>query len=94
MLAIAKETGHSPGQIAIAWVLAKGTLPIIGPRTPEQMADNLASADVHLTEDQMERLDTASAIDPGFPHDVVAASGPSLAGGRSDLIDAPCRVIR
>ena len=94
VLAIAKETGHTPGQIAIAWVLAKGTLPIIGPRTPEQMADNLASADVQLTAEQVERLDTASAIPLGFPHDVVAASAPSLAGGKIDLIDAPGRVVR
>lgn len=49
VLAIAEETGHIPGQIAIAWMATKGTLPIIGPRTPEQMADNLASADVQLT---------------------------------------------
>jgi aryl-alcohol dehydrogenase-like predicted oxidoreductase len=94
VLAIAKETGHSPGQIAIAWVLAKGTLPIIGPRTPEQMADNLASADVHLTADQLEHLDTASAITLGFPNDVVAASGLSLAGGRADLIDSTNRIVR
>lgn len=94
VLAIAEETGHTPGQIAIAWVLAKGTLPIIGPRTPEQMADNLGSADVHLTADQLEHLNAVSAITLGFPHDVVAASGPSLAGGKADLIDATNRVVR
>ncbi|PBJ09160.1 General stress protein 69 [Pseudomonas ogarae] len=94
VLAISKETGHTPGQIAIAWVLTKGTLPIIGPRTPEQMADNLASADVHLTADQLAQLDAASAITLGFPHDMVAASAPSLAGGQADLIDATNRVVR
>lgn len=48
VLAIADEVGVSPGQVAIAWVLAKGVLPIIGPRTHEQLTDNLASMDVSL----------------------------------------------
>ncbi|HEY5850437.1 MAG TPA: aldo/keto reductase [Lysobacter sp.] len=94
VLAIAEETSHSPGQIAIAWVLAKGTLPIIGPRTAEQLGDNLASVDVRLTPAQIERLDAASAITLGFPHDVVAASAPSLAGGKPELIDTANRAIR
>ncbi|WP_431081500.1 aldo/keto reductase [Pseudomonas thivervalensis] len=94
VLAISEETDHTPGQIAIAWVLAKGTLPIIGPRTPEQMADNLASAEVQLTADQLAQLDAASAITLGFPHDMVAASAPSLAGGKADFIDAMNRVVR
>jgi hypothetical protein len=34
---------------------------IVGPRTPGQLADNLASVDVQLTADQLERLDAASA---------------------------------
>lgn len=94
VLAIAEETGHTPGQIAIAWVQAKGTLPIIGPRTPEQMADNLASVEVQLTADQLAQLDAASAMPLGFPHDKVAASAPSLAGGKADLIDAMNRAVR
>ena len=94
VLAIAEETNHSPGQIAIAWVLAKGTLPIIGPRTAEQLADNLASVDVRLAPAQIERLDAASAITLGFPHDVVAASAPALAGGKPELIDTVKRAVR
>lgn len=94
VLAIADETGHSPGQIAIAWVLAKGTLPIIGPRTAEQLADNLASVDVQLISEQISRLDTASAITLGFPHDIVAASASSLGGGKHELIDAAIRPLR
>jgi aryl-alcohol dehydrogenase-like predicted oxidoreductase len=94
VLAIAEETGHSPGQVAIAWVLAKGILPIIGPRTAEQMADNLASINVRLTPAQIGRLDAASVITLGFPHDVVAATAPALAGGKPELIDAVNRAIR
>jgi len=94
VLSIAEQTGHSPGQIAIAWVLAKGTLPIIGPRTHAQLVDNLAALQVQLTPAQLQRLDSASAITLGFPHDVVAASAPALAGGKGELIDATLRAIR
>jgi aryl-alcohol dehydrogenase-like predicted oxidoreductase len=31
--AVAKETGSNSGQVAIAWIGAKGMIPIIGPRT-------------------------------------------------------------
>ncbi|WP_372018131.1 aldo/keto reductase [Pseudoxanthomonas sp. 10H] len=94
VLEVAGELDVSPGQVAIAWVLARGVLPIIGPRTVDQLADNLAAAAVALSPAQLERLDRASAIAPGFPHEVVAASAPALAGGKPDLVDRPARAIR
>ncbi|EJC79691.1 putative oxidoreductase, aryl-alcohol dehydrogenase like protein [Rhizobium leguminosarum bv. trifolii WSM2297] len=94
VLAISEETGIPAGRVAIAWVLDKGTLPILGPRTPEQLADNLASLDVRLTVDQLARLDAASAIPLGFPHDVVAGSRDTLAGSKADLIDWPAVPVR
>jgi aryl-alcohol dehydrogenase-like predicted oxidoreductase len=94
VLAIAEQTGIPAGQIAIAWVLSKGTLPIIGPRTKEQLADNLAALDVKLTDEQIARLDAASAIPLGFPHDVVAGSRNKLAGSKADLIDWPPAPVR
>jgi aryl-alcohol dehydrogenase-like predicted oxidoreductase len=94
VLAISEETGLPAGQIAIAWVLAKGMLPIIGPRTLEQLADNLASAAVILSAEQIQRLDNASAIALGFPHDVVAGSASRLSGGKAELTDRPVRPVR
>lgn len=94
VLAIAAETGLPAGQVALAWVLAKGTLPIIGPRTPDQLADNLAAIDVRLTADQVARLEAASAITLGFPFDVVAGSANNLAGGKLELTDFPARPVR
>jgi aryl-alcohol dehydrogenase-like predicted oxidoreductase len=94
VLEVAQEAGVPPGQVAIAWVLARGVLPIIGPRTPEQLADNLAAVDVVLSPAQIERLEQASAISPGFPHEVVGAAAPRLAGGKPELIDRPVRAIR
>lgn len=89
VLAVAEETGLPPGQIAIAWVMGRGVLPIIGPRTPEQLADNLSATTITLSPAQRARLDEASAIPAGFPHDIVAASAPRLRGGKEALLDLP-----
>jgi aryl-alcohol dehydrogenase-like predicted oxidoreductase len=94
VLAISKEIELPPGQIAIAWVLAKGLLPIIGPRTPEQLADNLASTAATLSAEHIRRLDKVSAIPLGFPHEVVAGSASRLAGGKAEVTDALVRQVR
>lgn len=94
VLALSEALNLPAGQIAIAWVLAKGVLPIIGPRTFEQFSDNLAALDVQLTAAQIQQLDDASAIALGFPHEVVAKAAPALAGGKPELIDQPTRAVR
>ena len=95
VLAIAEETGLSAGQVAIAWVLARGaTLPIIGPRTRQQLEDNLAALDVRLAEAQIARLDAASDIPLGFPFEVVGKTRGVLAGGKADLTDWPVTPVR
>ena len=73
---VAIEQGVTTAQVAIAWVRARETrgssfLPILGARNLRQLADNLAAIDVTLTGAQMARLDAASAIEPGFPHELV-----------------------
>jgi len=57
--AIATEKGCTPGQIALAWCKVQPgiTSPIIGPRTMEQLEDNLSAASVEITEEDRERLD-------------------------------------
>lgn len=96
VLAIASEVNVPPGQVAIAWVLAKGVLPILGPRTPEQLADNLAAVNVALTAEQIARLDAASEVPLGFPHELLAQASNrnAIAGGKADLLDWPKRPVR
>lgn len=69
---IAAECGRSMAQVAINWVRQqrdKGQMiPILGARTTEQLADNLAVIEWELMPDQLARLDAASQIDLGFPH--------------------------
>ena len=52
-------------QFALAWVMAQPgvTSPIIGPRTMEQLEDNLDSADVTLTGSDFEAVDRV--VPPG-----------------------------
>lgn len=68
---VAAEAGHEPAQVALAWTLENPavTAPIVGARTLAQLEQNLAALDVRLTDDQLARLEAASAIELGFPHD-------------------------
>ena len=71
--AIAKELGKSSAQVALAWTLLNPaiTSPIIGARTLAQLEDNLGALDVGFSAEQIERLDAASRITLGFPHDML-----------------------
>jgi len=86
---IAKERGATSAQVAIAWVAAQQRraeiIPIVGVRTVSQLNDNLGALELHLTPDELVRLDAVSAIELGFPHDF---GGFRLAYGTTlELID-------
>ena len=57
--------------MALAWTLTNPavTAPIMGARTLAQLEDNLGALDVTLTADQRARLEEASDIELGFPHE-------------------------
>ncbi len=59
---IAEDKGCTPGQVALAWCKDKPgvTSPIIGPRTMEQLEDNLGALEVSLDEKDNERLDAVA----------------------------------
>ncbi len=63
--ALAKESGCTASQWVLAWCASQPgiTAPIIGPRTLEQLEDNLGALEVEVTDEQRERLDAAS--EPG-----------------------------
>lgn len=72
VIATADALGVTPGEVAIAWVSAKGALPIIGPRSVAQLQANLASTKITLTPEQLAHLDAVSALKPVFPHSLLA----------------------
>src|SRR5215203_225067 len=54
---IATEKGVKPGQLALAWVLAQGddVAPIPGTKRREYLEENVAAADIELSEDDLRR---------------------------------------
>ncbi|WP_057426783.1 aldo/keto reductase, partial [Pseudomonas syringae] len=64
VLEIAAERGVSASQVAIAWASTHGAIPIIGPRSQEQIGDNLGASALTLADEQIQRLDAVSSLDP------------------------------
>ena len=67
LAALGAEKGVSSSQLAIAWVLAKGEtiVPVIGARTPAQLAESLAALPIVLSPAELTRIEdaiTASAV--------------------------------
>jgi aryl-alcohol dehydrogenase-like predicted oxidoreductase len=61
---LASRKGVTAGQIALAWLLHKGTdiVPIPGTKRRKYLQENVAAADVRLSHDEMHALD--SALEP------------------------------
>ncbi len=59
---LAREKGATPSQMALAWNAAQPgiTAPIIGPRTMEQLEENLAAAEVEITDSDRQRIDAVA----------------------------------
>jgi aryl-alcohol dehydrogenase-like predicted oxidoreductase len=58
---VADSKGISPGQLALAWLLAQGDdiVPIPGTKRRKYLEDNAGAADVTLTEDDLARIEEA-----------------------------------
>jgi aryl-alcohol dehydrogenase-like predicted oxidoreductase len=56
---LATETGATPSQLALAWLLhiSPVVLPIPGTKSVDHLEENLGAAAVHLTPDQVAKLD-------------------------------------
>ncbi len=95
LIALAKDIGATPSQVAIAWVAAKGSLPIIGPRNVAQLEDNLAATKVSLTAGQIAQLDAVSALPEVFPHSMLNNREYRLriTGGKFDQLDLPATAV-
>jgi aryl-alcohol dehydrogenase-like predicted oxidoreductase len=66
---IAAAHNVSVARVNLAWILTRSfvTTIIIGAKTPEQAEDNIAAADLVLTQDEIEAIDKASALVPEYP---------------------------
>jgi aryl-alcohol dehydrogenase-like predicted oxidoreductase len=70
LVGIGEERGVSAAQVALAYILGKPAVTslVIGARTAEQLADNLAAASLSLTDAERARLDKASAPPLIYPY--------------------------
>ena len=88
--AVAAEVHQSPAQVALAWLRHRDVpvIPIVGARKLHQLEDNIASLKLSLTAEQVKRLDEASEIEMGFPHDFYKSELPRnfIYGGMRDRI--------
>jgi aryl-alcohol dehydrogenase-like predicted oxidoreductase len=66
---IASAHGAAPGQIALAWLLAKGSdvVPIPGTKRVSYLEENARAAEVHLTTEDVARLDQLTAVGARTP---------------------------
>ncbi|WP_216329347.1 aldo/keto reductase [Deinococcus aestuarii] len=80
---VAREVGHTPAEVALAWVRAQPgvTAPILGASRTEQLHDNLAALELTLTPPQLAVLEERSA--PGPNHGMAAVLKRAVFGGAS-----------
>ena len=59
--AIADEKGVMPSQLALAWVLSRGddVVPIPGTKRRQYLEENAGAADVQLTSEELQRIESA-----------------------------------
>ena len=70
LVEIAEGRGVSAAQVALSWLIDRPGVAsiIVGARTDEQLEDNLAAADLKLSDEERGRLDEVSAPPLIYPH--------------------------
>lgn len=83
LIDVATKVNATPAQVALAWVQSRPGVvsSIIGARTIEQLNDNLAALEVHLSAEQIKQLDDATRPILSFPHDFLSFVTDNVQGG-------------
>jgi aryl-alcohol dehydrogenase-like predicted oxidoreductase len=68
---LAADKGVTPGQLALAWVLHRGEhiVPIPGTKRVSYLEENLAAAQIHLSDEEVERIAEAVPMAAGARYD-------------------------
>ena len=66
---LAEQWGHAPAHLALAWLLSRAPVAaaIIGPETPEELAQNLGVFELTLDDAQLAEIDAIGRPDPVLP---------------------------
>lgn len=87
LLAIASDSGFAPAEIAIAYLLERGRrsrtslIPIVGPRSIEQLETYLRALEITLPDGVYDRLTIVSAPELGIPHTTQLDMNARVLGG-------------
>ncbi|WP_337268699.1 aldo/keto reductase [Oryzifoliimicrobium ureilyticus] len=83
VVAVAKEIGRSPAEVALAWVSARPGVSsvLIGASRPDQLSQNIASLNVQLSNVHLERLEQATALPPINPYFIFQLPKNMIFGG-------------
>jgi len=58
IIAVAKEKNITPSQLALAWVLAKGAVPIPGTKRIKYVEENIAATFIEFSQTDLDRLES------------------------------------
>lgn len=88
---VAVNLGAKASQVALAWLIARGVIPVAGATKVEQMKENLAAVTLELPETAIARLNAASVFDAGHPYSMLNWDMPMALGyaGMFGQIDIP-----
>jgi aryl-alcohol dehydrogenase-like predicted oxidoreductase len=80
ILSLATQKGITSSQLAIAWTLAKGAIPIPGTKRVKYIEDNIAAGDVILSADELELLESVVPVGviSGDRYDQTSMAGVNL----------------
>ncbi len=86
--AVSAEIDRPMAQVALAWTLARSGVAstLIGASKVSQLESNVAATDLRLNDDQMKRLNEASAPVPGFSSGLAAPFIRRMVFGGHDVV--------
>jgi aryl-alcohol dehydrogenase-like predicted oxidoreductase len=69
--ALAKEKDVTSSQLALAWIMSKGILPIPGTKRRKYLEQNIAASEIRLTSEELTKIDSIVPLgtDTGNPYD-------------------------
>lgn len=81
--AVAKETGKTPAEVAMAWLLGdrRVSAVIVGAKRPEQVTEWLSVGDWDLPTELRDRLTNVVPFFHGYPREWMEVTFPNIAGG-------------
>lgn len=74
---VAEDKGVTASQIALAWVISKGAVPIPGTKRRKWLEENIAAADIQLSESELAKLESIVplGVSTGDRYDEVSMAG-------------------